>query len=77
MDIRDIVTLDNNNDYIISSKVNYKDITYYYLVNINNPQDLMFCYKKDDELIELNNKELVTELIPLFYEEAKNLLPKA
>lgn len=75
MDIRDIVTLDNGNTYIICSKVIYENKNYYYLVNINNSENLMFCYEDKNELVELNNKELVTKLIPLFYNASKNLLP--
>ena len=74
MKIKDIITLDDNNKYIISSKIHYEGNTYYYLVDINNPENLMFCYEKNGYLVELNDKELTTRLLPLFYEAAKDSL---
>ena len=74
MEIKDIITLDDNNKYVIASKINYKGNNYYYLVDINKPQNLMFCYEDKDDLVELTDKELTTKLLPLFYNAAKDLL---
>ena len=36
INIRDIITLDGTNKYVVASKVLYEEINYYYLININN-----------------------------------------
>ena len=68
MDIRDVITLSDDNKYVIASKINYLNINYYYLADINNPSNLMFCYEDKDELVEVTDKNLITQLLPLFYE---------
>ena len=75
MEIRDIITLDDNDKYVIASKVNYGGNNYYYLVDVNKPENLMFCYEGKEDLVELKDKELTTKLLPLFYEASKDLLP--
>jgi len=75
LEIKDCITLKdnkgNNTKYVVTSKINYEEKNYYYLVDINN-KDLKFCYEDKDDLVELNDKELVTKLLPLFYEKAKS-----
>ena len=74
MKIRDILTLDDNNKYLIASKAVYDNRTYYYLVDINNLQNTIFCYEKDDELVESKDKLINTKLLPLFLKESKNVI---
>ena len=31
IDIKDVITLDDNNEYVVVNKVNYNDKNYYYL----------------------------------------------
>lgn len=66
IDIKDVLTLDDNNDYVVISKTIYENKTYYYLVDNNNNSNLKFCYEKNDSLVELEDKELTTKLLPLF-----------
>ena len=70
MEIKDIITL-NNNKYVITSKIKYKEINYYYLTNINNPEELMFCYEDNDDLVEITDKKITTKLLPLFFKASK------
>jgi len=74
IDIKDVVTLDDDNEYAVASKVNYEGKNYYYLVDINNVTNIMFCYEDKDELVELEDKELTTNLLPLFLEASKDLI---
>ena len=74
IDIRDILTLDDNNEYVVVSKILYEDRIYYYLVDKKDNANLKFCYEKGDNLVELNDKVLVTKLLPLFLEAAKNVI---
>ena len=34
----------------------------------------MFCYYENDTMVELDDKELTTKLLPLFYEAAKDII---
>ena len=70
IDIKDTLILDDKNEYVVVSKIKVKDKYYYYLVDIKNNENLKFCYQNDEELVELNDKELTTKLLPLFLEKA-------
>lgn len=71
IDTKDIITLDDDNKYVVVSKINYENKNYYYLVNSNN-NNLKFCYEDNEELVEITDKELTTRLLPLFYEVIKD-----
>ena len=51
MEIKDVLTLEDNNKYVVASKINYEGKEYYYLVDINNPSNLMFCYNENDTMV--------------------------
>ena len=74
INIKDTLTLDDNNDYVVVSKVIVDDKNYFYLIDKNDNSNVKFCYQDNDELVELNDKELVTRLLPLFVENAKGEL---
>ena len=71
MDIKknDILTLDDNNEYVVVSKINYENINYLYIVDINNIQNLKFVKEGNDELLEIHDKDLISVLVPLFISE--------
>ena len=74
INIKDTLTLDDNNEYVVVSKINVDDKNYFYLIDKNDNSNIKFCYQDNDELVELNDKELVTRLLPLFVENAKGEL---
>ena len=74
INIKDTLTLDDNNEYVVVSKINSYDKNYFYLIDKNDNSNVKFCYQDNDELVELNDKELVTRLLPLFVENAKGEL---
>ena len=74
INIKDTLTLDDNNEYVVVSKVNADNRNYFYLIDKNDNSNVKFCYQDNDELVELNDKELVTRLLPLFVENAKGEL---
>ena len=74
IDIKDILTLDDKNDYVVVSKINYENKTYYYLIDINTNNNLKFCYEDNNELVEIEDKELTTKLLPMFLEVSKKEL---
>ena len=71
MEIKDIITL-GNNKYVITSKIKYKEKNYYYLTNLNNPGELIFCYEDNDGLVEITDKNVTTKLLPLFFKASKD-----
>lgn len=74
IDIKDLITLDGINRYVVASKVLYENINYYYLININNNKDILFCYEDINELVEIEDNDLIQRLIPLFFQNARNIL---
>lgn len=71
INIKDTLTLDDNNEYVVISKVNYEDKNYYYLLDKNDLKNVKFCYEDNEELVEINDKELITKLLPLFVKIAQ------
>lgn len=74
VNIKDTITLDDNNEYVVVSKVFYDEINYYYLIDINNCENIMFLCEDDGDLVKLENKELIVKLLPLFLKNAKDIL---
>ena len=68
IDIKDTVTLDDNNDYIVVCKALFEDKNYLYLIDIKNVENIKFCYEniENNSLIEVDDQELIRKLLPLF-----------
>ncbi len=71
MEKTNIITLDDDNKYVIVSKVVIKNINYYYLIDINNVKNVKFCREErvGETIIlkEITDKEVITNLIRVFY----------
>lgn len=78
MNIKDIIKLSDNNEYVVVSKTMYENDLYLYLVDINNPENFKFCLeRKENEnyvVDEIEDFILMQKLLPLFYESSKNLI---
>lgn len=74
IDIKDTVILEDNKQYAVASKTFYEDKNYYYLVDIHDCANIKFCYQDNDELVEEDNIEITTKLLPLFYQKAINTM---
>ena len=72
--IMDVLTLEDKNEYVVVSKVLYEDKNYMFLVDINNNKNVKFCYQDNDEVVESDDKDLNSRLLPLFYEQAKAII---
>ena len=75
INIADQITLDDKNTYVVVSKVIFENKIYYYLIDIKKNDNIKFCYENGDSLVELNDKKLVTRLLPLFIAEAQKFIP--
>lgn len=74
IEVKDIVTLSDHNEYQVISKVDYEYTIYYYLVDINDISNVKFLYENGDKLTEVDDSELVRTLLPMFYNEIKDLI---
>lgn len=76
VEIKDIITLDNANKYIVVSRAVYNDETYFFLVNTNQNDDskILKLDKTNGELFEFDDKNLFNVLTPLFLEETVKVL---
>lgn len=76
IDIKDIITLSDDNKYGVVSKTVLDGKTYYYLVDVNHHENLKFCYEKNSgnelKLVEIEDKALIQKLIPLLASEIKD-----
>jgi hypothetical protein len=63
MKISDIITLSDQNKYVVASIVNHKNKTYLCLVDINNNQNIKYCYLDKDEVVTINKESLSAILL--------------
>lgn len=66
IDVKDLITLDDNNEYVVTGIADYNGITYYCLVDIHNNSNIKFCYLDNDEFVESSDQVINTRLLPLF-----------
>ena len=70
LEINDIVSLSDKNDYVVTGNVEHNGETYFFIVDVNNLENTKFCKlsKKVDRaaLIETHDKKLIQELVALF-----------
>ena len=64
MKIKDVLTLSDNNNYVVASIADYDNKTYLCLVDINNNDNQKFCYLNKDEVIIIE-KEDINEIVLL------------
>lgn len=67
IDIKDILTLSDGNQYGVVNKTIKNNIIYYYLVDTKNPANIKFCYEEKNnnqiELVEIEDKVLIKSLL--------------
>ncbi len=73
--IKDTLVLDDDNEYVVVSKVNYQAKIYYYLIDKNNLKNIKFCIEKEkNTLVDIDDKDLIKILLPLFVKESKKTI---
>jgi hypothetical protein len=63
MNITDILTLSDGNEYIIASKAEHEYKIYLLLVDINNNKNVKFCYLDNDEVVVVKKENLSEVLV--------------
>ena len=66
LNIRDVIKLDDNNEYAVASVATLNDVVYYYLIDLNKDDNIKFGYLEDDNFINVEDKDLIKQLLPLF-----------
>lgn len=66
ININNLLTLDDDNEYVVVKKIKYENKYYYYIADINNCSNLKFCYLDNEELVEINDSSLIKKILPLF-----------
>jgi len=76
IDIKDTISLNDNNEYLVISKANYNNAIYYYLIDENNHENIKFCVEKSENnsLLEIEDANLIKTLLPLFIENGKKII---
>ena len=76
LEIRDIVSLNDKNDYMVSGKTMLDNKVFYLLICEKEPSNVKFCYEgeKENSLKESKDIELNRKLLPLFVEAMKEAL---
>jgi len=78
IDIKDIITLSDDNDYVVVGKANYQDNIYYYLIDKNNNENIKFCIENrvKSTLTEVEDNNLIKCLLPIFLNSTLNSITK-
>ena len=78
IEIKDVITLNDEEKYVVCSKVEYENNSYLYLINPINNEDIKFGMEKHRDgkifISELEDENLIRQLLPLFYNEAKDII---
>ena len=74
LDLKDIVTLDDDNKYAVVGKANLDNKMYYYLLDINDVSKYKFGYVEDNALIVVYDKATIKKLVPLFATSLRGIL---
>ncbi len=76
IDVKDKIALDDGKEYVVASKINYQNKIYYYLIEASSHSSIKICYEKvgTNILVDSEDKDINTALIPLFAEQLKPFL---
>lgn len=78
MNVKDLLTLDDDKEYTIVSKATFDGNLYLYLIDINDNKNLKICAVKQDNegylLDEIEDSESIQKLLPLFCESSKDMI---
>jgi len=78
IEIKDTVTLSDDNSYVVVSKTSHQGNVYYYLIDKDNNENLKFCVEKleNKSLAEIQDTNLIQQLLPLFLEASSKAITK-
>ena len=76
INVKDVVTLDDNKEYCVASKTIFEYNTYYFLVDLNDTKNIKICRESIENnsliLTEVEDTNLIQKLFFAFNESNKN-----
>lgn len=79
LEIRDIVVLEDNHTYAVTASAILENVEYYFLVDINNSQNIKIGYQDKEEIVMIEDQAIIKSLMPKFGQSViktiKELLP--
>lgn len=74
IEIKDVISLNDNSEYVVAG-IASKEKKYYYLVDINNIENIKFCEETLNNTLKIvEDENLLQSLIPLFAESGKSII---
>lgn len=73
----DVITLSNNNNYVVVTTLEYNGKKYIYLVNENDNSDVMFCNYQGEEFEKETDNEVVEQLLQIILPEMSQIIDEA
>ena len=78
IELKNIITLDGKDRYFVAGKHILDEITYLYIININNYQDVKIVMKKVEDnitkLIDVEDQELIQKLSIKFLKQTRDFI---
>ena len=67
------LVLEDKKEYIVASRAEVNGINFYLLVDINNPQNFMYCRESEDgkKIAEVKDPKILKDLVYVLYENSK------
>ena len=72
IEIGEYLTLTDGIEYIVASKADYNNKTYYSLMDIKNSENIRICTRDNEKLVFINNVDI--EILKKLYEESKKYI---
>ena len=70
----EVLTLDNDKEYMVVFSTMYEGNNYIYAINNNDVEDVTFFKCDDDSVYEVEDSEMILKLMNMFYESAKEVV---
>jgi len=73
IEVKDTIWLNDGQAYTVCSKIAYRNNSYLFLISKNDAKSIKFCREtKNLSLVEIDEKILIQELLPLFLQSSIN-----
>ena len=72
--VNDILSLSNNNKYMVLSKTEIDNIVYLYLINVDKPKDIRIVYLDGNSVSKVKDEVLLDKLKLIFLDNTLNYL---
>ena len=73
IDIKDVLTLEDDSDYVVVSKIDYEGITYLYLVSLSDNDSKIYKLKYDG-VCEVTDANMIRILVSMLYQKASQTI---